>query len=159
MTTATSDNSGVRIFPPAIYLAGLILGFLLQKAAPLPIAAGPLLEAVRIPGCLLVLLWLALNIWALATFFRAHISPNPTRPTTALAFHGPYRFTRNPMYLSLALVPVGVALIANALWPLLIAIPTLYTVKRLVIDREEAYLTRKFGPDYLAYQQRVRRWL
>jgi protein-S-isoprenylcysteine O-methyltransferase Ste14 len=159
MTAAASDNSGVRIFPPAIFLAGIGAGFLLQWLWPIPIAPDGLLLAVRIAGGLVMVLWLGLNIWALATFVRAGTTPNPTRPTTALTFNGPYRFTRNPMYLSLAFLQVGVALLANALWPLVLAIPVLWLVKRIVIDREENYLERKFGEEYLAYKRRVRRWL
>jgi protein-S-isoprenylcysteine O-methyltransferase Ste14 len=159
MATVAGDNSGVSVFPPAIYLVGLAAGFLWNRALPLVIVTGPLVVVVRILGCLFVSLWLGLNIWALVTFFRADITPNPWRPTTVLAFHGPYRFTRNPMYLSLAFMQVGVALVANALWPLLLAIPTLCVVKWAVIDREEAYLTKKFGQEYVAYVQRVRRWL
>jgi protein-S-isoprenylcysteine O-methyltransferase Ste14 len=159
MATAVSDNSGVRIFPPAIYLAGIGLGFLLQWQWPIPIAPDGLLLAVRVVGGLVTALWLGMNIWALATFFRAGTTPNPTRPTTALTFNGPYRFTRNPMYLSLAFLQIGVALLANALWPLLFAIPVLWMVKRIVIDREEDYLERKFGEQYLTYKRRVRRWL
>jgi protein-S-isoprenylcysteine O-methyltransferase Ste14 len=159
MASMTADNSGVKVFPPAIYLVGLAAGFLLHKASPQVIATGSFVAGARILGWLLVFLWVGLNIWALVTFFRAHTSPNPRRPTTVLAFHGPYRFTRNPMYLSLAFLQVGVALVANALWPLLFAIPTLWVVRRVVIDREEVYLKKKFGQEYVAYLQRVRRWL
>jgi protein-S-isoprenylcysteine O-methyltransferase Ste14 len=159
VATPASDNSGVRIFPPAIYLAGIAAGFLLQWLWPVPIVPGELRLAVRALGGLLMLLWLGLNIWAVATFFQAGTTPNPTRPTTVLTFRGPYRFTRNPMYLSLAFLQIGVALLANALWPLLFAIPVLWLVRRIVIDREESYLERKFGNEYLAYKQRVRRWL
>lgn len=155
----TRDNSGVRIFPPAIYAAGVAAAFLLQWAWPLPFATGALVTVARVFGCLLVVLWLGLNIWALATFFRAGLTPNPSRPAKAITSQGPYRFTRNPMYLSLAFLQLGVAFLANSLWTLLFVIPVLYVVQRAVIDREEKYLTRKFGQEYLAYRQRVRRWL
>jgi protein-S-isoprenylcysteine O-methyltransferase Ste14 len=154
-----SDNSGVKVFPPAIYLGGIAAGFLLQWPLPFPIMPGALLLGGRALGGFLVIMSLGLNIWAVGTFFRAGLTPNPTRPTKELTFSGPYRLTRNPMYLSLAFLQIGIALLANALWPLLFVIPVLWLVRRIVIDREEEYLTRKFGDEYLAYQQRVRRWL
>jgi protein-S-isoprenylcysteine O-methyltransferase Ste14 len=159
MAAATNDNSGVRIFPPAIYVAGLVAGFALQWVWPMPILPVVWVRAGRWIGGLLLLLWVVLTIWPVVTFSRAGTTPNPTRPTTVLTFHGPYRFTRNPMYLSLAFLQVGVAFVANASWPSLFAIPVLWLVRRMVIDREEDYLTRKFGDEYLAYKQRVRRWL
>lgn len=149
----------MKFFPPAIYLAGLAAGFLLQWAWPVRIALGDMVVLVRGLGVLLLALWLTLDSWALVTFFRAGLTPNPARPVKALVSHGPYRFTRNPMYLSLAFMQIGLALLVNSQWIVLFSIPVLYLVRRLVIDREEEYLARKFPGDYLAYKQRVRRWL
>lgn len=149
----------MKVFPPAIYLAGLAVSFLAQWEWPLKIASGTLVPVVRVCGALLLALWLALDTWAIFTIFRSGLSPNPTRPVTALASHGPYRFTRNPMYLSLAFLHAGAGLLANSLWTVLFTIPVLYLVKRLAIDPEEEYLARKFGGEYLEYKQRVRRWL
>jgi protein-S-isoprenylcysteine O-methyltransferase Ste14 len=103
-------------------------------------------------------MWLFLSVWAIVTFRRAGTTPDPTRPTTALALGGPYRWTRNPMYLGFALMQAGAALIANALWPLVWLLPVLLVIRLHVIGREEQYLERKFGEDYLAYKRRVRRW-
>jgi len=149
----------VKVFPPAIYLAGIAAGLLLQWAWPVRIAPGSTAMLVRGLGVLLLALWLGLDTWALVTFFRAGLAPNPARPVKALLSHGPYRFTRNPMYLSLALMQIGLALLANSLWMALFCVPALYLVRRLVIDREEEYLARKFPANYQAYKQRVRRWL
>jgi protein-S-isoprenylcysteine O-methyltransferase Ste14 len=153
------ESSGVRVIPPVIYLAGLAAGFLLQWVWPVSILPPAAVLASRAAGWLLIGIWLFFSIWAVAVFRRAGTTPNPTRPTTALAFGGPYRFTRNPMYLSFALMQAGVALIANALWPLVFLLPVLFVIRRYVIEREERYLERKFGEDYLAYKRRVRRWL
>ena len=79
--------------------------------------------------------------------------------TTALAVGGPYRFTRNPMYLGLVFITAGLALLANALWPLILLPVVIVILRRAVIDREERYLTAKFGEEYLQYKARVRRWL
>ena len=100
---------------------------------------------------------MALDIWAVATFRRLGTTPNPAGPTTALAVGGPYRFTRNPMYLGLVFLMAGLAFLANALWPLVL-LPVVI-VRRAVIDREERDLTAEFGEEYLRYKARVRRWL
>ncbi len=86
-------------------------------------------------------------------------SPNPARPTTALTIAGPYRFTRNPMYLAFALMSAGVAAVANALWPLLLVPVIVLVIQRVAILPEERYLAAKFGAEYLAFKARVPRWL
>jgi len=159
MTDTNSDTSGVRIFPPAIYLAGLAAGFLLFWLWPVHLGPPGAVLALRVAGGLLIAVGLALPLWAAATFHGVGTTVNPTRPTTALAFGGPYRFTRNPMYLGLALLSTGVALVANALWPLLALPFVLWIVRRMVIDREERYLDAKFGEEYSEYKKRVRRWV
>jgi protein-S-isoprenylcysteine O-methyltransferase Ste14 len=156
--TNPGDSSGVRILPPVIYLAGLAAGFFLQRAWPVPIGPPTVEPAIRTGGWVLLVIWLFLSIWAIATFRRAGTTPNPTRPTTTLALGGPYRWTRNPMYLAFALMQAGAALIANALWPLVWLLPVLLVIRLHVIGREERYLERKFGEDYRAYKRRVRRW-
>jgi len=151
MTTQPA-NSGVRIFPPAIHLVSIALGFLLQWAAPLP------MFGMRIPGFVLLAIAVALMIWSVIVMSRAGTTPNPTRPTTALVIRGPYHFTRNPMYLAWELIIVGVGLAANAPWVILMAVPAAFITRRLVIDKEERYLEAKFGAEYLNYKSRVRRW-
>lgn len=152
------DSSGVRVLPPVIYLAGLAAGFFLQRPWPVPIGPPAAEPALRTAGYVLLGMWLFLSVWAIVTFRRAGTTPDPTRPTTALALGGPYRWTRNPMYLGFALMQAGAALIANALWPLVWLLPVLLVIRLHVIGREEQYLERKFGEDYLAYKRRVRRW-
>ena len=159
MADTKSDTSGVRIFPPAIYLAGLAAGFLLFWLWPVHLGPPGVVLALRVAGGLLIAVGLALPLWAAATFHGVGTTVNPTRPTTALALGGPYRFTRNPMYLGLALLSTGVALVANALWPLLALPFVLWIVRRIVIDREERYLDAKFGEEYAEYKKRVRRWV
>ena len=145
-------NSGVRIFPPAIQIAAIALGFLLQWALPIRIFG------MKIPGVLLLAIALGLIVWTAVLMFRAGTTPNPTRPTTALLIDGPFRFTRNPMYLANELIVVGVGLAANAPWVILMALPAALLTRSLVIDKEERYLATKFGAEYLEYKARVRRW-
>ena len=150
MTQPTS--SGVRIFPPAIHLVAIAIGFLLQWAVPIRISG------MRIPGFVLLAIALGLIVWTAILMSRAGTTPNPTRPTTALLIGGPFRFTRNPMYLAWELIVIGVGLAANAPWVMVMAVPAALLTRRLVIDKEERYLESKFGTEYLNYKSRVRRW-
>jgi protein-S-isoprenylcysteine O-methyltransferase Ste14 len=159
MPDSSPDTSGVRIFPPGIYLGGLILGFLLHWLWPVHLGRSGTVLSLRVVGGLLIAAGITLPLWAAGSFHSVGTSPNPTRPTTALAFGGPYRFTRNPMYLGLALLLTGIALAANALWPLLTLPIVVWLVRHMVIDREERYLEAKFGDEYLHYKRQVRRWL
>ena len=150
-------SSEVRIFPPAIHLAAIAIGFFLQWIVPLRIGAkGRPLELAA--GWTLLAVAVALMSWAGIAMLRAGTTPNPTRPTTALVTHGPFRFTRNPMYLAWELVCVGIGLAANALWLIVMALPAARLTRRLIIDKEERYLEAKFGAEYLDYKARVRRW-
>jgi len=155
----TDDTSGVRIFPPAIFVIALVAGFLVQWAWPVHIVPAAWARLALVVGLVLILKWLVLAVWAVRTFRRVGTTPNPTKPTTALALGGPYRFTRNPMYVGLTLMQVGVALAANALWPLVFVVLSIVVAQRTVIVPEEAYLARKFGAPYLEYKKRVRRWI
>jgi protein-S-isoprenylcysteine O-methyltransferase Ste14 len=155
----TPDTSGVKVFPPALYLGGLVAGFLLHWLWPLHLVSPVAVLVPRVVGGVLIAAGLSLPFWAAATFRGVGTTPNPTRPTTALAFGGPYRYTRNPMYLGLALLSAGIALVANALAPLLALPVVLWLVRRQVIDREERYLEAKFGEEYLRYKGQVRRWV
>ncbi len=151
-------TSGVKFPPPAIYVLALAAGFFVRWRWPASIVPGRDPE-VRVAGVAAFLLGLGLALWAVGTFLATGTSPNPTRPTSALAFAGPYRFTRNPMYLGLAAASAGVAMFWNALWPLLCVPVAMALVTRFVIAREERYLASRFGPPYLDYTRKVRRWI
>jgi protein-S-isoprenylcysteine O-methyltransferase Ste14 len=153
-----NDTAGVRVLPPLVYLAGLAAGYLVWWFLPLPIVPGGG-SALPIAGIAVILVGIALAAAALHQFWRAGTPPEPHKPTKALAFDGPYRFTRNPMYLGMALVQGGLALAGNALWPLLALVPVIAFIRTQVIDREERYLEAKFGGEYHAFRERVRRWL
>src|SRR5271166_3414207 len=127
----------------------LLFGFLIHWRLPLPIVTAVLVGPLRLLGAFCLVAGLALDIWAVATFRRAGTTPHPAGPTTTLAVGGPYRFTRNPMYLALVFITASLALLANALWPLILLPVVIVIVRRAVIDREERYLTTKFGEEYL----------
>jgi protein-S-isoprenylcysteine O-methyltransferase Ste14 len=100
-----------------------------------------------------------LLVWSLWLFLRARTSPLPMRPTTALVGSGPYRWTRNPMYLAMLLVYLGAALLFDVTWALVLSPAVVALVNRLVIAREERYLEAKFGEEYRRYKARVGRWI
>jgi protein-S-isoprenylcysteine O-methyltransferase Ste14 len=159
MPDAASDTSGVKFPPPLWYALGFGAGYVLQRLTPLsilPVDAA----AIRGPvGWSLVTAGVLVMGSAVVAFRRAGTTPIPTKPVTAFVTDGPYRFTRNPMYLGWVLVYLGAAVLANALWPLLLLPFVVIVVRRRVIAREEAYLERRFGETYRAYKARVRRWL
>jgi protein-S-isoprenylcysteine O-methyltransferase Ste14 len=120
--------------------------------------------AVRAGGGACALAWrcgvcLALFAWAIATITRAGSNVPTNRPTTSIVDTGPYRFTRNPIYLGMMLGLVGLAIAFDSLWPLVALVPFALVIRYGVIAREEAYLERTFGEVYRRYRARVRRWL
>ncbi len=155
----THDGAGVRFPPPLVYVLALGAGFALERWWPATIVPGSAVLLARIAGAVLILGWAVLSLAAFRAFGRAGTTVHPNHPTTALVGDGPYRFTRNPLYLGMALLGAGVALAANALWPLLTVPLALAAIQRWVVAREEGYLEAKFGEAYLDYKRRVRRWL
>jgi protein-S-isoprenylcysteine O-methyltransferase Ste14 len=154
--TARSDNPGVWFPPPLWYALAVLIGVLLDRRWPLPIAASPL---TRTAGVFFVVGWMAITFPSIGRFRRSKTSIVPIRPAEALVLSGPYRYTRNPMYVSLALLTIACGLFLATWWPLLLLLPTLMIVQQVVILPEERYLRRRFGTEYEAYTRRVRRWL
>ena len=152
----TVYRSGVRIPPPLIYAAVFIAGLLLQKFLPvdvLPMAASHIIASLCTVASAI------LGVCGFAWFWRARTSPLPIKPTTALVTDGPYRFTRNPMYVSLALLYAGLALWFDVFWALVLLPAAIAIIRYYVIAGEERYLERRFGEEYLRYKTRVRCWL
>jgi protein-S-isoprenylcysteine O-methyltransferase Ste14 len=158
-TRKVRDNSGIRFPPPLIYVSLLILGFVIQFFWPVQLVAPSRVDMIRIAGAIAVVCGFLLMATAIGVFKSVGTSLIPMKPSTALAFTGPYRFTRNPMYLGMLLVSGGIALVSNALWPLLTLPIMVIVVNRTVIRREERYLASKFGEPYTTYTSRVRRWI
>ena len=100
-----------------------------------------------------------LLVWFERAMRQADTPTNPYKPSLRLATEGPFRYTRNPGYLSMAMIYAGIATIANALWAILLLPAALLAIRRGVIEREEDYLERKFGEEYLSYKAQVRRWM
>ena len=110
-------------------------------------------------GPVVVGLGLGLMQWAVARFRRHRTAVMPWKPTRIIVEDGPFRLSRNPIYLGFAITLVGVGLWMDALAIVLAAVPALGITDRMIVRREEAYLTAKFGTEYTAYTRRVRRWL
>jgi protein-S-isoprenylcysteine O-methyltransferase Ste14 len=154
--TEPLDSPGVRVPPPALYALAVLAGYLLNRRWPLPVGDG---GVVRGLAWVLTLAWVALTGSSIGRFWRSRTSIVPIRPATTLVIAGPYRFTRNPMYVGLAALTIALGLFINSWWPTVLLLPVLLVVRWFVIAPEERYLERRFGADYLAYRQRVRRWL
>lgn len=156
MKDTTRDTAGVIAPPPLIYAATLGLALLLHQRVPLPVVPRKiknLLGSILIGGAIVP------ASLALRGMRKAGTNVNPTQPTTALIVEGPYRFTRNPIYLGMTALYTGIAILANTLWPILLLPGVLFVMTRGVIEREEAYLEQKFGKQYVAYKEKVRRWI
>src|SRR5438128_474330 len=150
------DRPGVPIAPPLLFVLPMLASLALEWFVPTSFLHG----AFRwIPGAIFFLAGIALNIVGFITQKRAGTDPIPFNPSTRIVAHGPYRFSRNPMYIGLALCTLGIAVLVDSAW-MLLAVPVgLVLIDRLVIAREERYLERKFGEEYLSYKRRVRRWI
>lgn len=143
--------------PPLVFLGALMIGVALNIARPLPILTDGRIGDVL--GLLATLGSAALAFWALRTMLRAGEQPDPDAPTRKIVREGPFARTRNPIYLSFALFDLGVALLMNNLWIILVLVPLMLYVDRGIIRREERYLEQQFGDEYLEYKGSVRRWL
>ena len=150
------DRPGVPIAPPLLFVIPILASLVLEWFVPTSFVHG----AFRwIIGALFFLAGIALNVGGFITQKRAGTDPIPFNPSTRIVSHGLYRFTRNPMYIGFALWTLALTILVDSVWTLL-AIPIgLVLIDRIVITREESYLERKFGEEYLNYKRRVRRWI
>lgn len=150
------DKPGVPAPPPLLFLVPFLALWAVDLAAPTSLLPSPWRWLV---GSLLLAAGVGLAVAGAATQTRAGTDFNPWSPSKRVVDHGVYARTRNPMYLGFAVATAGLAVLASTAWGLLAAPVGVVLVQRLVIVREERYLERKFGEEYLAYKRRVRRWL
>ncbi len=147
---------GVRIQPPLIFGCSILCGIGLNRLYALPI---PGMENGRLVGGIIIAIACMIALWALIGFYRAGTDVRPDEPDTVLLTSGPYRYSRNPLYIVLILIQITAALWLNILWVLLLAPVSAVIIHYYAVTREERYLEQQFGQEYLDYKQRVRRWL
>ena len=157
MSTETTDRSNAVIRPPIAWALAFAAGLAIHRLYPLPWI--PATWPKVLIGGIVFAAAFALAIWAIITFRVAGTRVETTKPTMAIVTHGPYRFTRNPIYLGMFLGQTGLAIGFNNLWILAMLIPFYLVLRYGVVAREEAYLEHKFGDVYSDYKSRVRRWL
>jgi protein-S-isoprenylcysteine O-methyltransferase Ste14 len=156
MTDPDAGSPDIRIVPPLVYLAGLVAGLIVTAWIPTRVVAGSIAWPI---GTVLVLCGIALAASAISRFSSSGTTIRPDRAASQLVIAGPYRLSRNPMYVGLAAIYLGIAIGAQSLWALLLLPIVLGIIQRRVIEREEAFLERRFGAAYRDYKARVRRWL
>lgn len=152
-----SGYNALVIAPPAALLAGAVLaGFLLEFIWPI----GFVPDGYALPaGFILIFIALNLKAFAAREMIRIKTTLSVQTPATDLATSGIFSWTRNPIYLGMVLLCIGIAVFANSFWTLLFAFVLAAVLQKGVIEPEEAYLERRFGQRYLDYKARVRRWI
>jgi protein-S-isoprenylcysteine O-methyltransferase Ste14 len=154
-TVPEAANLGI-VRPPLVYLGAIALGLVLHFAWPVRLVSGAVGMAL---GVAAIVVAITLFVSAVRTFGTAGTPVPGDRPTTAIVRTGPYRWSRNPIYLAFTLFQLGVALWVNSLWLLVTLVPAVALMSFVVIPREEQYLETRFPSDYLPYKASVRRWL
>lgn len=156
-TKKTADNSNAIIHPPIPWALAFIGGLAINWYYPLSILP------IQFPnvwlGAIIFAAGLMLALWAIVTMRQAGTALPINRSTTIIVDHGPYRFSRNPIYIGMFLGQIGLAAGFNSLWILIALVPFYIVIRYGVIAREESYLEHKFGEAYLSYKSRVGRWL
>ena len=150
------DNPVIRVHPALVYLLALLLRLLLNRGLHVPFLPR---GVARVLGWPLVGGAMALAVWFARTLHGADTTLRTDKPVSSLVQDGPFRYSRNPGYLSLTMLYTGIAILRKALWAILLLPLVLYVIQREVIEREERYMERTFGEKYLAYKRRVRRWV
>ena len=150
------DNPGILVPPPLIYLLPLLSGLWLDRRVRVTFLPR---GVARIIGWPLVGGAVALSGWSVQTLRSADTTTRPDKPASRVVRHGPFGYSRNPIYVSFAMLYLGIAVLRNALWAVLLLPLALYVIQREVIGREERYLERTFGEEYLDYKAKVRRWV
>jgi protein-S-isoprenylcysteine O-methyltransferase Ste14 len=151
-----NDHAQVVVNPFVIYIVFGLGALALQRLLPLPFAGQP---SAALIGVTVMLISFIFGLPAVMNMLAAKTTPNPHRPTTRLIFSGPYRFSRNPMYIGLTLLYAGLMTYLQLPWGLVLLPVVIWLITIWVIVPEERYLEQKFGSEYLNYKSTVRRWI
>jgi protein-S-isoprenylcysteine O-methyltransferase Ste14 len=152
-------SPGVRFPPPTLFVVGFLVGLGLDRWMLRLALGGVGRSPLVVAGWLLIAAGSVVLLWAMLTFVRARTALLPSRPARTIVANGPFRYSRNPMYIGMSAVYIGLALLMSMAWPLVLLPLVLLALYMLVIRREERYLGVAFGDEYAAYRARVRRWL
>lgn len=158
--TAREDIPDLPMLPPLYPAIALLAATALEWLAPLSFLAAPTLAGPQSwLGIAFIILGVALVFRSIATFRAAGTNVEPFKPSLKLVTDGPYRFSRNPIYIGFLIVHLGIGLTVSLEWGLILLPLVWLGLDRLVVAREEAYLTRQFGAEYEAFLARTRRWV
>jgi protein-S-isoprenylcysteine O-methyltransferase Ste14 len=149
----------VAVPPPFVFVGGWLIAWLLSRLRALEIDGAGASTVQSALGVALMAGGFALMAWGIVTFTRARTPVVPVRPARVVVTGGPFRFTRNPMYLGFTMMYVGLAALLNTAWPVILLPVVLLVLTSFVIEREEAHLKAAFPDDYDAYRACVRRWV
>jgi len=150
------NGPGIMIPPPLIYFIGFLFSYAINRFYPIPTFDTPLSIVLAVLAAMPSAVF---GLWSLLSFWRAKTSLLPHKPSSSLVTVGPYRVTRNPMYVSLTLLYVGLGFLLNIAWAFIILPAVIFIINVYVIRREESYLESKYGEQYRAYKKKVGRWL
>jgi protein-S-isoprenylcysteine O-methyltransferase Ste14 len=154
--TDGNDAPNVKIIPPLVYLAGIVIGFLATIWMPTKVVPNSVAWTV---GGILICCGAVLTGSALLKFKDVGTTVRPDRAASTLVIGGPYKITRNPTYLGLALIYLGITTAGQSVWALILLAVVLTVIQRGAIEPEEAFLEKRFGATYINYTEKVRRWL
>jgi len=149
-------GAGVKFPPPLVFLFWIITGYGIQQVWPLKIGSN---SSYHLEGWILVMIGIITILTIKRAFTRAGTSIEPWDPTSKIITTGFYAYSRNPIYISLCIVSMGIGILLNNIWVFISIIPSLFIIYFIAIKKEEVYLEEKFGDEYVQYKQKVRRWL
>jgi protein-S-isoprenylcysteine O-methyltransferase Ste14 len=156
MTTGSRDQgTSPAVRPPILYPLAMASGYVLHRFWPVALVP----SGVEPVGVVLMLAAVGLFVLSVREFRRAGTPVPSHNPVVALVTSGPYRFSRNPIYLAFTLLQIGFAIWLDSAWVLALLVPVLVVMSRGVIAREEEYMEARFGDEYRSYVRSVRRWL
>ena len=156
---ATGHAAKVKIFPPGVPLAAILLGVGLNWFWPIDLGFAIPTPLRYWVGGMIAVGGFGIGVWSVLLFKQQNQSPNPWKPTPSIEERGPFRITRNPMYLQMVLICIGFSVILMNWWILLFTPVVALVLQHYAILPEEAYLEGRFGEAYLSYKRRVRRWI
>ncbi len=142
--------------PPLVYLGAILLGLGIDRLWPAAFLPPAVQYAI---GTTAIVLSIVLAAIILHAFVRHKTNPIHHRPTTTIIDTGPFRYSRNPIYVGMTLLQIGIGILVDSAWILLMVVPAVWIIHRFVVLKEEAFLEQQFGETYLTYKQRVNRWL